>query len=363
VSGRPGPAAAPLKRRILEEPYRFEFFQLVRLLEVWRGGAVGIGQGGPFRGEPLRLRPDPSLAFSPADVRRVEEPSVREAPRDARDHAAPDRIEVPYRVTVNFMGLYGVAAPTPVYLTEMIGATDVDADELVDFLDLFNHRMLSLFYRAWIKYRYPFGYEPEGRDEVSSRLLGFVGLADPAVRRRTGLPTSRLLRYLGLLSLRTRPAVGLKLLLADHFGVPAEVAERVFRWVPIPPEGHNRIGVANSRLGVDLTVGERVPDRAGKIRVALGPLHFDQYLSLLPPTPGFHVLCALVRLWAGDRFDFEVELVVRREEIPEMRMGEGSASRLGWTSWATSGPGLASDPRVVFPPTPPSESRPERASP
>jgi type VI secretion system protein ImpH len=345
VPGDPRQAEADLKRTMSEEPWLFDFFQLVHLLETRLGRQVSIGKGGPFRSEGLRLRPDPSLVFSPADVRRIEEPSEADRVNDEDD-------EIPvlwdYRVTVNFMGLYGVASPTPVYLTELIGFTDVDAQELTNFLDLFNHRILSLFYRAWIKYRYPYRYEPGGLDEFSGYLLSFIGLGDPGARRRTGLPSARLLRYLGLLALRTRPPVGLKLLVANHFGVPARVDERIFRWVTIPPEGRNRLGEANATLGIDLSVGERVPDRAGKFRVSLGPLHFKEYLGFLPSTAKFRELCSLARLWAGDRFDFDVELVVRKEEIPEMRMDESSFARLGWTSWVTSGPGLAADPQIVF---------------
>jgi type VI secretion system protein ImpH len=355
VAGQPGQTAAPLSAspvvngelaaRLLGEAYRFDFFQLVHLLETWHGRPVG--RGGPFRDEPLRLRPLASLGFPPADVAKVEEPDEVE-----RGHGARWR----HRVVVQFMGLYGVAAPTPVYLTELISATDVDAEELTDFLDLFNHRILSLFYRAWAKYRYPYRYEAGGEDEVSHHLLSFLGLEDPEVRKRTGLPAARLLRYLGLLALRTRPPVGLQILLSDHFGVAARVEERAFRWVPVPAERRNRVGEANSQLGVDVTVGERVPDRSGKVRLSLGPLHFEEYLGFLPGTPRFREVCALARLWLGQRFDFDVELVVRREEIPEARLGEDSLTRLGWTGWTTSNPGLAADPRIVFTAPPERES-------
>jgi type VI secretion system protein ImpH len=332
-----------LKRKMLEEGYLFDFFQLVHLLENQLGRPVPVGRGGPFRAEGLRFQPDSSLVFSPADVRRVEEPT-------AADQGEETKRPVPweYRIVVNFMGLYGVASPTPVYLTELIGFTDVDAAELTDFLDLFNHRIISLFYRAWLKYRYPWRYQPGGLDEVSGHLLSFIGLGDREIRAKTNLRDSRLLRYLGLLALRTRPPVGLKLLVSDHFNVTARVEERVFRWVTIPPEGRNRLGAANSTLGVDLSVGERVPDRAGKFRLSIGPLHFAEYLGFLPHQVKFREACSLARLWVGERFDYDVEMVVRHEEIPEMQMAEGSIARLGWTTWVTSGPGLAADPKIVF---------------
>jgi type VI secretion system protein ImpH len=327
-----------LGHRIVLEGYRFDFFQLVHLLETWQQGSR-IGGAGPYRAEALRLHPDDALAFSPADVRRVEEPDEEE-----RRRGEPWS----HRVTVNFMGLYGVASPSPVYLSELIGFTDVDAAELKDFLDLFNHRLLSLFYRAWLKYRYPYRYEAGARDEVSGYLLSLIGLGDPAVRRRTGLPEAKLLRYLGLLALRTRPPVGLELLVADYLRVATKVEQRVLRWVAIPKERRNRIGTANCRLGVDLSVGERVPDRAGKFRLSLGPLHLAEYVALLPGTTRFATACALARLWAGERFDHDVELILRREEVPELQLAPAAPARLGWTSWVTSGPGVAEDPRVVL---------------
>lgn len=343
----PGPADAGLKRKIVEEGYLFDFFQLVHLLERWLDPPVPLGRVGPYRDERLRLRPDDSLTFPPSDIRRVEEPRTSDR---LDDDGQPVPIDWAYRIIVHFMGLYGSAAPTPVYLTELIGSTDVEAGDLTDFLDLFNHRILSLFWRAWLKYRHPYRWEVGGEDPLSGQLLSYIGLGDPEARRRTGLSTGKLLRYLGLLALRTRPPVGLRLMVSDHFGVETRVEERIFRWVPVPPDGRNRIGQANATLGFDLTVGERVPDRSGKLRVALGPLHFEEYLGFLPGTPNFRELCALTRLWVGDRFDFDIELVVRREEIPELQMAEGSGGRLGWTSWATSAPGLAADPRIVFPP-------------
>lgn len=343
-----GPADPDLSRKIVEEGHLFDFFQLVHLLERWRDPAVPLGRVGPYRDEALRLRPDDSLTFPPSDIRRVETP--RDSDRHDHDKGEPFPIHWDYRIIVHFMGLYGSSAPTPVYLTELIGSTDVEAAELTDFLDLFNHRILSLFWRAWLKYRYPFRWEPGGEDEVSGQLLSYIGLEDREARRRTGLPTGKLLRYLGLLALRTRPPVGLRLMISDFFGgVETRIEERVFRWVAVPPEGRNRLGEANATLGADLTVGERVPDRSGKLRVSLGPLHFEEYLGFLPGTSRFRELCALVRLWVGDRFEFDIELVVRREEIPELRMGEGSVARLGWTSWATSAPGLATDPHILFP--------------
>jgi type VI secretion system protein ImpH len=331
---------------MVEEPFLFDFFQLVHLLETRLASPVGVGRQGPLRQETVRLRPDTSLTFSPADVRHLEEPGRWEE-WEGREGEAPDS----WRVTVNFMGLYGVASPSPVYFSELVGFTDVDAGPLTDFLDIFNHRLISLFYRAWSKYRYPWRYEGGARDEVSAHLLSFIGFREPEVRPLARVPAPRLLRYLGLLALPTRPAAGLARLLADALGgVPVAVRQWMLRWVKVPPESLNRLGAANATLGHDLTVGEAVPDRSGKIRVVVGPLSWKQYVEYLPRGERFRHLSNLVRLWVGSRFDFDVELVIRREEVPEMRLDASRPAQLGWTAWASSPRGLAADPSVVFPP-------------
>lgn len=334
-------AEPALRTRVLREGFRFDFFQLLHLLETWQGSDIPLGRGGPFHRESLRLRPDPSLAFSPADVRRVESAGDEERRRGE---------DWKYRVTVNFLGTYGVSSPAPVYLSELISFTDVDAEPLVDFLDIFNHRILSLFYRAGIKYRYPYRYEPGGKDEFSAHALSFIGLRDPQVRRLTELPAVRLIKYLGLLAMRTRPPVGLRLVVSDYFGgVPVEVEELVLRWVRIPGESRNRLGAANCRLGIDVTLGEKVPDRAGKFRVRLGPLAFGDYLDYLPDQGRFATLCSLTRLWSQGRMEFDAELTVRGPEVPALVLSSQGSARLGWTSWLTSQPGLDRDPSVVFP--------------
>ncbi|MCK5375500.1 MAG: type VI secretion system baseplate subunit TssG [Acidobacteria bacterium] len=333
---------APLSRRIFEEGCHLDFFQAVHLLQNWYGDGVRIGELGPPPREKLRLRPDETLRFSPGDIRSLEPP-------DADSGMA--------RITVNFMGLYGVSAPTPVYLTEMIGVGGRDAKPLVDFLDLFNHRLLSLFFRAWLKYRFPYRYEAGAKDAFSGFVLAFVGLNEPSTHPLTELPVQRLLKYVGLSALQTRPPVNLQRVLSDYFGgLPIGIREFVHRWVTIPPHQLNRIGEVNSTIGADLSVGNRVPDREGKIRIEVGPVGYDEYLRLLPGTKRFHDLCALIRVWSFERYDFDIQIEIKREEVPPSQLDVGSPPQLGRTSWAvTPEGGLAENPKIIF-------RRPQRAA-
>lgn len=334
----PRPTEPDLNERIEREAYRFDFFQLVYLIERWLDRCA-VGGNGPMDAEALRLRPDSRLTFSPADVRWVEELPEEEGGDG-----------VIRRLTVNFMGLYGVSAPGPVYFSELINAIDVETEDLSDFLDFFNHRLLSLYYRAWQKYRYPYRYESGARDGFSSYVLSFIGLREEEVRPLTALPIPRLLKYVGLLAPRTRPLVNLRLMIADYFRLPeVRIRPWILRWVPVPPEEQNRIGERNCELGRNFSIGERTPDRAGKFRVRIGPVSYETYRTFLPDTENFRQLCALIRLWVVHRFDYDVEIVIRRQEVPEGRLEGPRGVQLGWTGWVTSGPGLDRDPSIVFP--------------
>lgn len=355
--------APDLRDSIRSEAYRFDFFQLVYLLERWRRDLregltpeeiqrqpepPRIGHQGPLTAETLRLRPDRGLAFSPADVRSAGPFASQED--EGGEIVRRDRDGELYEIVVNFMGLYGFSTPTPIYFTELINSPEFDAGPLVEFLDLFNHRVLSFYYRAWQKYRYPYRYEPGAKDELSRHILSFIGLREDRVQALTHLPVPRLIRYVGLLAMPSRPLVNLRLLIADYFGLDCvRIKPWVLRWASIPPNQRNAIGQGNSSLGEDLTLGSQIPDRAGKFRVRIGPVSYDTFRSFLPDSENFRQLSALVSLWVGDRFDFDFELMIRREDIPETRLEGVQGARLGWTGWVTGPAGLDHDPSVIFP--------------
>jgi len=325
-----------LKERLFSRGYEFDFFQLMHLLENWQADHARIGGSASPSHEKIFLRPNESLNFPPADIQKIDPPS------NTQEKIA---------VSVNFMGLYGVSAPTPVYLTELIGFGGEEATPLVDFLDIFNHRLISLFYRAWLKYRFPYRYESGARDTLSGCILAFVGLKELDVRPLTELPVQRLLKYVGLLAPQSRSPVNLELLLRDYFDrLPVRVREFVHRWVKIPPDQINALGALNSSLGRDLYLGSRVPDRDGKIRIEIGPIGYDEYMNFLPESRRFHDLCAFVRLWSFERFDFDIRIEIRHEEIPPAGLSSEAPVQLGRNGWISSPEtGLAENPQVLFP--------------
>lgn len=313
-----------LMRSLLENPYDFSFFQAVQLLQRYVGGAR-LGTAEPASKELLRLRPTVSLTFPTADLLGIE----------AVD--ASSGAEQRYRVTTSFLGLYASDSPLPTFYTEDLIWKESDQRAVREFLDIFHHRALSLLYRTWEKYRYSIQFKHRGKDEFSRRVFSFVGLGDWSLIDNTGLPSVRLLRFAGLITQRPHSASALIGILKDYFSLESiQIEQCVGRWVRIGQEQRNRLGLGSCTLGVDCSIGERVRDRAGKFRVRVGPLTLQNYLRFLPDSPDYAAMVNLIRLYAPDRLDFDIEVSLLAEETPPLRLDGGSPQRLGWTSWIPS---------------------------
>jgi type VI secretion system protein ImpH len=308
-----------LLRKLFKEGYRFDFFQALRLLEKLLPGASSPGERPTYREERIRIRPHNALAFPATDVKRI----------DIIDDATPRA-----QVTATFMGLYGVDSPLPVYFYDEIASDSEDVQPLRSFLDIFNHRLYAFFYRSWKKYRPALHYRPPGEDRHSERVRCLAGLGTRGALAGARVSAMRLAAFAGLLSARVRHAEGLQKLLSDALeDITVEVHENVPRWVPIPERGTlGGNGLGTLVLGKSATLGQRVFDLSGKFRLVLGPLTLEQYRALLPGAGCAQIVSYLVRLYVRDFLDFDVELRLRTEEIPTLRLG-GMEARLGRTTW------------------------------
>jgi len=344
--------ADTLLQRLLASGWRFDFFQAVWLLERFCAGGTTVGGRGPVADEPIRFRPHVSLGFPPSDVRRIA----------ALPGVTGDKPL--YQLDVTFMGLYGVSTPLPLHFAvdvlrsvepyesplpeqgEPVPADEVpkaagprEATPVRDFLDVFHHRLVSLFYRSWTKYRYDVTFSTPGRDSITDYLLWLIGCSRDYDEAVLGVSPIRLLRYAGLLTQHPGPAVALEGLLDDYWGgFAVQVEQCIGRWVPLAEADLNVLGVCNSSLGVDLTVGEQVYDLSGAFNVALGPMDWETYLTFLPGQPGFEQTRSLVQFYCSDPLSFTIEVKLREGEIHDMRLSsDEDACRLGYTSWAQTG--------------------------
>jgi type VI secretion system protein ImpH len=345
-----------LADQLFETPYRFEFFQAVRLLEAMareqaekedsqERASVG-GDAHPDR-EVVRFKSLQSHAFPASTVVELNWDETTSARK------------LPPEMTVSFMGLTGPNGALPHhYTTLLIGLKD---SPLGDFFDLFNHRIISLFYRAWEKYRFPIGYERAVRaheqavraephldfdpdrftDPFTRVLLSLVGLGTAQSRRQLAVKDEALLVYTGHLAHAPRSAVSLERMLTDDLGQPIEIRQFQGQWLYLPteeqsamPNRANALG-QNCALGVSTIAGSRVWSVESRFRVRLGPLGYKAFASFFPGGIALRRLCQVVRLYAGLEYDFDVQPVLRKAEIPPLCLGgsETEGSRLGWNTW------------------------------
>ncbi len=326
--GPAGRAAVPAKgiyADLFGAGYRFDFFQAVRLLEAYFPDAPAPGTSAG--GERIRFVPHPATVFPASDVR-----SVTLGAGGAE-------------VAVTFMGLYGIASPLPVYLYEDLATEAPETDALRHFLDIFNHRLYSYFYRAWKKYRPD---EIASRERRTHRLLAVAGLGTPAVLDGAPVSTDRLAGLAGLLNRRVRTAEGLAMLLAAFTdGLPVEVEENVLRRVPVADRPRLGQGGARATLGGSALLGATVLDAGGKFRVALGPMGLADFERYLPGGDRAQALGWLVGLYAPDHLDFDVLLRLRADEVTGLRLGDRSA-RLGENTWLGRPPDALTERLVAY---------------
>lgn len=343
---------------LFEEPYRFEFFQAVRLLERLFPEREPVGRsGGAPSAEVVRFRTRASLEFPASQIHSLASERTNGGGGgdgdDDDDGASLDVTDKPPEMFVNFMGLTGPSGTLPHHYTELLAERARYKDTAYwEFLDIFNHRLISLFYRAWEKYRFHVAYERGDRDRFTEYLFDVVGLGTRGLRRRLGFEDEGLLFYGGLIAQRPRSASAIAAILGDYYGVPVRVKQFAGQWLALEPDSLTRLGSANSDFGINTVAGTRVWDSQSKFRLDFGPLKLREFVMLLPVGTALDSVVKMTRLLVGLEFDFDVELRLRAEEVPEWRLGAASDAgpMLGWTSWLKTrerAPG--DDPRVVLP--------------
>lgn len=316
-----GPAALALSR--LSQGIReYALFQAVLLamehLHQADGTDEAIDEARLY--ERIEFQANPSLGFPGTDIHSL---TFFEEGGETRA-----------RICLNLVRLSGSGSPLPAFYAEQVLGEGDDDNPTRDFLDLFHHRLQRLLLPIWRKYRYRSSFQSGARDAFSERLFALIGLGSEELRSAEELNWKRLLPYLGLLSLRAHSAALIEAVLRYYFKHAELFIEQcIERSVDILQEQLNRLGQANSQLGEDLVLGERVRDRGGKFRIHIRQLDWERFHEFLPIGTGYQPLCALVRFTLRDPLDYDLRLVLRHDAIRELRVGADNPCRLGWTSW------------------------------
>lgn len=302
-------------------PYRHDFFQALRRIECLYPQLPRIGQALRPADEALRLAQEAAMDFAPATLSSFG---------IAQGSAVP-------RLAVRFFGLLGPNGPLPLHLTEFARSREQHAGDLAltRFLDLFHHRFLALFYRAWAQAQPTVSLDRPNDDRFSIYIGALCGLGDASLRERDAVQDCAKLFYAGLLARQVRNSDGLVALLSGYFRLPVTLEPYVGHWLVLEPENRTRLAGGRvprqAAVGQGAVLGRRVWDRQHKFRLCFGPLDLRQLEEFLPGGQALGKLVAWVRQYLCLELEWDVRLVLKREEVPPARLGK--FQRLGWSTW------------------------------
>lgn len=304
--------------RLIREPERFEFTTALRVAEA--------------EAEAVDIVSDPSTLLAPTAIASVE------------------RVNETVRIRSTLSGLVGAfGALPPAYSEIALKEERRRSRSLLAFLNLFADPLLRFFVGAHEKYRLPRLLRWRGLaggNRIVGSVLALAGLRTARLRELNAAGDDAVLRYAGLFAQTSRNASALGAMLQEHLGLPVAIEQFRGRWIEVPDAERTAIGAPRgSRLGVDAMAGQAIRDHAGAFRVVIGPTGYLDYLSLEPGSPRLGDLMALARLYVGSGLSFDVQVVLKKEDVPECRLGDAvSPPKLGWNCWARVAP-LTADSR------------------
>lgn len=338
MAGASGTTNVSVSERLRREPFRFTFYQAVRLLMQQAQSEQDAAHATPHRrngqlgttsnlsDEPVRFRTHTSLGFAASEIVGLSEKQVDSADTDGSKGQ-------PLEMTVSFWGLTGPAGALPNHYTQQVIDRIHNKDSAMrDFFDMFSHRQLSFFYRAWQKYSLAAGFENSrrggepGQDVIHEALLALVGRGTSLVRDRLESSDDANVYYGGLFVDRPT-AESLQAMVADYLQLPCKVLSLFGQWLVLPIPERSRLGDVRGhcQMGVDTIMGGRTWDPCSKFRIQIGPVTWKQFEQLMPTGDTLVRVCQFIRSYVGLEFDFDLQVILLAGEIPACRF----ASRPG----------------------------------
>lgn len=330
-----------VEERLLAEPYRFEFFQAVRVIELALK-AQGVKANEALTNN-IRFENSISLSFPPSEIESLR---VQTFGDDSQltDASEPQAEQKRYYLTPTFIGFLGSNGALPRHYSERILTHQLYKRDSAPtaFLNTYSNRAVALFYSAWKKYRLEFNHESKGKNGFLPLLMSLGGLGYSSLRDRLSQASSdiqdeSLAFYAGALRHRPMSAVYLQSLLSDYFQVNIKVRQFVGGWYSLPKEHRTALGMANSELGVSTLAGQRVWQRDLRIGLEIGPLRKKEFTRFLPREVAAKALEQMLKMFVGLTLEFEVQLILRAEDVGSCDLSDHrSSGRLGWDTFLTT---------------------------
>lgn len=340
--------------RLRDQPYRFEFFQAVRVLLGHYREQGQTRQDRDILGQVIRFRNSVSLSFPPSEIEAL----VFE--QGDGDDIAEGRLPA-VTLTPSFIGLTGPMGVMPRHYTHYVAEREIYHRDMATraFLDIFSGRAVALFYQTWLKYRLHLQYESDRKNRFLPLVLSLGGLGFAGTRQRLegadeesgkdGIADESLAYYVGALRERPQSAQWFARIVADYFSVKCKVEQFTGMWFQLPAHELTRLGGTNCELGNSALCGDRVWDRSSKVSLTIGPLRKQQFEDFLPGKKAAQNLQRLFGIMVGATFDCEVRLVLDKRDLQPAVLGnDPSGSRLGWSGWLSSGQAGADSRDVAY---------------
>jgi len=304
-----------LTEEIREEPWRFDFYTVMRRLERSYTDRPRIGDSASRRDEYVVLGQDPYMDFPASNLSKFE-----------RETASR------FRVFVKFLGLLGPQGALPLATTEEAHNWNLMRDDAFPrFLDILNHRFLQLFFRAWSDAR-PIGQHDRPQADRFAAYVGtMIGIGSPPYRDRDSVSDAAKLAFSGLMAPQAKSASRLRSLVSGFFGVAVEIDEFVGSRLVFEESERTRLGRRNSGLGADILVGASIYSVQDKFTVRIFVQSMADYIKYLPSGGRCEPLADLVFFYIGEQLEWEVELAIPAGAIEPVRLSQ--FGQLGWTSW------------------------------
>lgn len=333
----PVSAKAELENALRDHPERYEFFDAARRLECANPDRPRLGHSTRASEDFVRLCQSPSLVFAPRAI----------------DRYVPGGDGKPAKLHGLFFGLFGPNGPLPTHLTEY--AMDRTCNErdttFTAFADVFHHRMMSLFHRAWADSQPTVQFDRPKDDRFGHYVGALVGMSTGGLEQRGALPDQQLRHFVGRMLSVSRNSEGLTALLGQFFHVPVAIIEFVTEWMRLPSQSHMSLGGSDelSSLGRTTIIGEYVWGGQQRFRIRIGPLSRREFNKFLPGGEALKQLVSAVRSYVGDEKAWDLQLVLKKEYVPAVKLGK--SGQLGLSSWmAPAQPAIDDQDDVILKP-------------
>ena len=303
------------RSELVEEPFRFDLFAVLRKLERENAGKPRIGDARTLADEFVTVGQNPYFAFPASNVESAKiEPTGL------------------VRLKARFLGLFGPQGALPLTTTEEAYAWLRERDDaFVEFVDIFQRRFIALFFRAWADSKPVAQNDRPDEDRFLAYIGAMIGIGTPAFRYADSISDFAKLPFAGLLAPRVKSASRLRSFLSSLLEARVEIEEFVGAWLTLEPADRTRVGSRNSRLGVDTVAGSSMYGVDDKFRIRVYVRDIDHFRQFLPGSPLALEIADAIFLYIGEEYDWDMEVAIPAGQITPVRLG--GTVQLGWTSW------------------------------